>query len=989
MYSPSLNIHPPSNTAHFRPAFSLGPPSHASTSAQSQSQRESVAPSPTSSVFEENNAATALLDEVTSWDEARVGDWLESVKAGAYATMFIENDITGETLLEIDQEALKELGITKVGDRIRILVAVKSLRQRCFTHITRPRLHHRPSSVHSSVAMEPSNSGMSLNNRNGPRTSMAYSHIEPFGPGRGSSPSTSTISPHSPCPPPTPGMLSSGSSFPNLDYPSRPLSPGSMSSNPRAPSRSVRAEPRQETHIMSINAVKESCVKFIYLQGQTRIVNISSCHDTPSILAKALKKFAISATDQPLNPAQWCVYTVTTPSDIDPAASSYPLRLLPAVEVVAICKDPTRPERERLILCRRGEEPGQEEIKRANGIAREQSEQREKVAISANYAAKMRKLEGFFGERPVSSISSTTPTTDSAPILAPPPTGQGKQNGERSAGSATKRLRMLFGQRPPSELISSNLQEYFPGHSQNILEQTVRNSIRHSQRMSSISSFQTPYGHGRRFSASSGMSGMSGMSGRSGGWKPGVASIGEAWISQGLKPPPRPKRPVSLRRVIVPTSVPVNGGIGSSLYRHRLESGTSLATYAEADEEEEQEEDDRDSDVKSLAQSMRSLKAPSLMVTSEEDEIEEEDEDEEGTLRAMKYSEGYQLGTVGEVVPGDETTAEEVFAAENGNGKIDGEEWGHEEEDSAVTEDEDGETEVEGEGEGLDKIEIEVADDHGPRKWMKGALIGKGSFGSVYLGLNALSGELMAVKQVELPKGDVQGEARKRGMIDALQREMSLLRDLEHENIVRYLGSSSDDTHLNIFLEYVPGGSIAELLNKYGAFEEPLIRNFVRQILQGLNYLHERDIIHRDIKGANVLVDNKGGIKISDFGISKKVEANLLSSAPGMAHGHRPSLQGSVFWMAPEVVKQTSYTRKADIWSLGCLILEMITASHPYPTYTQMQAIFKIGSSCAPDIPKEISAEAKDFLGKTFELDHTKRPSAEELLHHPFLATAM
>src|SRR5271163_2823709 len=118
-------------------------------------------------------------------------------------------------------------------------------------------------------------------------------------------------------------------------------------------------------------------------------------------------------------------------------------------------------------------------------------------------------------------------------------------------------------------------------------------------------------------------------------------------------------------------------------------------------------------------------------------------------------------------------------------------------------------------------------------------------------------------------------------------------------------GSSTDEKFLNIFLEYVPGGSVVQLLTQYGPFEEPLVRNFVRQILAGLIYLHGRDIIHRDIKGANVLVDNKGVIKISDFGISKKVEANLLSTAH---HPNRQSLQGSVYWMAPEVVKQTSYT---------------------------------------------------------------------------------
>lgn len=91
-------------------------------------------------------------------------------------------------------------------------------------------------------------------------------------------------------------------------------------------------------------------------------------------------------------------------------------------------------------------------------------------------------------------------------------------------------------------------------------------------------------------------------------------------------------------------------------------------------------------------------------------------------------------------------------------------------------------------------------------------------------------------------------------------------------DIVQYLDSSSDGQHLNIFLEYVPGGSVAALLSNYGAFEEALVSKFVRQILTGLEYLHEREIVHRDIKGANILVDNKGGIKISDFGISKRVE---------------------------------------------------------------------------------------------------------------------
>lgn len=268
-----------------------------------------------------------------------------------------------------------------------------------------------------------------------------------------------------------------------------------------------------------------------------------------------------------------------------------------------------------------------------------------------------------------------------------------------------------------------------------------------------------------------------------------------------------------------------------------------------------------------------------------------------------------------------------------------------------------------------------------PIKWIKGALIGAGSFGSVFLGMNAKNGLLMAVKQVELPSGQTQNDQKKKRMLDALEGEIELLKTLQHENIVQYLDSYADGTHLNIFLEYVPGGSVVALLRNYGAFEEPLVRNFVRQILQGLSFLHNRDIVHRDIKGANILVDNKSCIKISDFGISKKVESDLLANA----RAHRPSLQGSVFWMAPEVVKQTSYTRKADIWSLGCLVVEMMSGTHPWPNLNQMQALFKIGSSAKPSLPDEISQEAVEFLNLTFELDHEARPSADALLAHAFI----
>lgn len=292
-----------------------------------------------------------------------------------------------------------------------------------------------------------------------------------------------------------------------------------------------------------------------------------------------------------------------------------------------------------------------------------------------------------------------------------------------------------------------------------------------------------------------------------------------------------------------------------------------------------------------------------------------------------------------------------------------------------------------------------AGDNFSYKSWMKGSLIGEGSFGSVFLALHSVTGELMAVKQVELPSADegTEFDNKKNNMVNALKHEIGLLQGMQHSNIVQYLGTSTDEQYLNIFLEYVPGGSIATMLRQYNTFQEPLIRNFVRQILSGVSYLHSRDIIHRDVKGANVLVDNKGGIKISDFGISKRVEASAMlgSGAAGAAGGgeskaghlHRPSLQGSVYWMAPEVVRQTGHTKKADIWSLGCLVVEMFIGAHPFPNCSQLQAIFAIGSNQArPPAPENASDEAKAFLDVTFEVDYEKRPSADDLLNHQFLA---
>lgn len=159
-----------------------------------------------------------------------------------------------------------------------------------------------------------------------------------------------------------------------------------------------------------------------------------------------------------------------------------------------------------------------------------------------------------------------------------------------------------------------------------------------------------------------------------------------------------------------------------------------------------------------------------------------------------------------------------------------------------------------------------------------GALIGSGSFGKVHLGVNLDTGEFFAVKQVELrPYQLVEQEVE----VHSLQHEISVLKTLKHKNIVQYMGSSVEDNMFNIFLEYVPGGSIASMTKKFGQLPESLIKLYTFQILEGLAYLHDHNILHRDIKGANILVSDKGIIKLADFGASKKLEGLFIHAGLG------------------------------------------------------------------------------------------------------------
>ena len=254
-------------------------------------------------------------------------------------------------------------------------------------------------------------------------------------------------------------------------------------------------------------------------------------------------------------------------------------------------------------------------------------------------------------------------------------------------------------------------------------------------------------------------------------------------------------------------------------------------------------------------------------------------------------------------------------------------------------------------------------------KIIRGQLIGKGTYGRVYLGMNATTGEFLAVKQVEVNQKIANHDKdRIKEMVAALDQEIDTMKDLEHPNIVQYLGCERKEMSISIYLEYISGGSIGSCLRKHGKFEEPVVRSLTRQTLEGLAYLHQEGILHRDLKADNILLDLDGSCKISDFGISKKSDDIYRNDVTN-------SMQGSVFWMAPEVVRSQGqgYSAKIDIWSLGCVVLEMFAGKRPWSREEAIGAIFKLGNlNQAPPIPEDVQSQASvdglNFMYDCFQM---------------------
>ena len=263
--------------------------------------------------------------------------------------------------------------------------------------------------------------------------------------------------------------------------------------------------------------------------------------------------------------------------------------------------------------------------------------------------------------------------------------------------------------------------------------------------------------------------------------------------------------------------------------------------------------------------------------------------------------------------------------------------------------------------------EYQIPEHKAPEEWIRQEIIGQGSYGCVVKATTKSVNSVLAIKEIPLI-----GILNIKSVLD----EVEIISQLHHNNIVKYQGYTTTKEFLLLFMEYISGGTLNNLISSHGKLCESLTKTYIFQVLKGLEYLHYHNIVHRDIKSSNVLVTCDGVCKLADFGSAKKIIGKELTS----------SVTGTFNWIAPEVFNQTGHGRHVDIWGIGCLVIEMATGRPPWSKLKQFDIIMKVCSQDdVPELPKEYSKDAKDFVSLCFKRIPYERPNIYELLQHPFI----